>query len=189
MAKCTIVFWPLQIKGTWRINYHIFIIRKRLFNMIHSETLFKADIYRPPEKQDIFPFSRLPCSSLFTSQHVPFLHPLCACSLSCPSCLSHCHLGDVLPPLLFASKTIGPILQSELFANILSLASQVNAMLQSEPPLLSLKFMWPSKLRLSMCANQVLHWEERPHSLEFFFHPTCVIEKCVFIRTDSERPF
>ena len=103
--------------------------------------VLKADIYRPPEIQDVFPFSRLPCSSLFNSQHVPFLHPLCACSLSCPSCLSHCHHGDVLPPLLFASKTIGPILQSELFANILSLSSQVNAMLQSEPPLLSLKFM------------------------------------------------
>ena len=144
-------------------------MRKRLFNMIYSETLLKADIYRLLEEQDIFPFSRLPCSSLFTSQHVPFLHPLCACSLSCPSCLSHCHHGDVLPPLLFASKTIGPILQSELFANILSLASQVNAMLRSEPPLLSLKFMWPSKLRLSMVANQVSHWEVRPHSLSSFF--------------------
>ena len=42
-------------------------------------------------------------------------------------------------------------------------------MLQSEPPLLSLKFMWPSKLRLSMCANQVSHWEVWPHSLSSFF--------------------
>ena len=39
VAKSTFVYWPLQIKAGWRINYNIFIIKNIIINTIHSEAL------------------------------------------------------------------------------------------------------------------------------------------------------